>query len=88
LYHIAQEALNNVLKHARAWHVAIHLTFNPTTVQLRIRDDGCGFDPRAAAQGGGLGLRGITERVAQLAGTVQIESAPGAGTCITIEVPL
>jgi signal transduction histidine kinase len=88
LYHIAQEALNNVLKHARARRVAIHLTFSPTTVQLRIRDDGCGFDPHATAQGGGLGLRGIAERVAQLAGNVRIESTPGAGTCITVEVPL
>jgi signal transduction histidine kinase len=86
LYHIAQEALNNVLKHARAQHVVVQLTFGDTTTHLEIADDGRGFDVAAAVGGGGLGLRGMEERVQQLGGQLTIRSAPGAGTCITVEV--
>jgi signal transduction histidine kinase len=86
IYHIAQEALNNTLKHAQARRVAVHLSFSDTATRLRIADDGCGFDPDAAARAGGLGLRGIRERVQQLGGQLAIRSAPGAGTCITVEV--
>jgi signal transduction histidine kinase len=86
LYHIAQEALNNVLKHAQAQHVTVRLTFGETTTHLEICDDGRGFDVNAAAHTGGLGLCGMHERVQQLGGQLTIRSAPGAGTCITVEV--
>ncbi|KAB8143516.1 GAF domain-containing sensor histidine kinase [Chloroflexia bacterium SDU3-3] len=84
LYSIVQEALNNILKHARASHVAVRLRFGPTT-RLEISDDGAGFSPVEKANSG-LGLRGMRERAARLGGSIDIESAPGQGTCIRVEV--
>ncbi len=87
LYRIAQEALNNVLKHAQAAHVAVRLVERPDMVVLEITDDGVGFDPKSAAHQGGLGLRNMTERVARLDGKLAIVSALAKGTRITAEVP-
>jgi signal transduction histidine kinase len=88
LYRIAQEALNNTLKHARARRVSVTLRHMGARVVLELSDDGAGFDPAAASQAGRLGLRGIAERVAQLDGRVQIDSAPGKGTRLRVELPL
>lgn len=88
LYRIAQEALNNVLKHAHAQHVTVRLQRAEAAVQLEINDDGVGFDPSSAETTGGMGLRGIAERAAQLAGTFTLRSAAGAGTYMCVEVPL
>lgn len=86
LYWIAQEALNNVLKHAQAARIAIYLSVESGVVQLRIVDDGVGMDAAAEARGK-LGLPGMRERAAVLGGTLQIRSAPGEGTIIMVEVP-
>ncbi|MDQ5852803.1 MAG: GAF domain-containing sensor histidine kinase [Chloroflexota bacterium] len=86
LYRIAQEALNNALKHARARNLTMSLRQEPHTVILEITDDGLGFDPASAREQGGLGLRGIEERVAQLGGRVTLQSAPGAGTQVCVEL--
>jgi len=86
LYRIVQEALNNVLKHAHAQHITVQLRQVHTRVVLEISDDGVGFD--LAHANGGLGLRGIAERVAQLAGTFTLQSVPGAGTQLCVEVRL
>jgi signal transduction histidine kinase len=88
LYRIALEALNNALKHAQAQHIIVHIRRKGNSVQLEITDDGVGFDPALASAQGGLGLRGIAERVAQLAGTIHVHSAPGAGTKLGVEVTL
>jgi signal transduction histidine kinase len=88
LYRITQEALNNALKHARAQHIDVNLRQTPTTVILTVADDGVGFDPAAPGQTGGLGLRGITERVAQLGGQLTLHSAPGSGTQLQVEVTI
>lgn len=88
LYRIAQETLNNALKHAHAQHVTVHLQQSPTSASLEITDDGVGFDPASAPETGGLGLRGIGERVAQLGGHVSIRSAAGAGTQLRVEITL
>jgi PAS domain S-box-containing protein len=87
LYQIAQEALNNTLKHARAQSVRILLDFRGTEIRLEIADDGCGFDPQAADRSGGLGLRGMRERAAQIAGSLSVESSPGKGTTLRVAVP-
>ncbi len=90
LYWIAQEALNNVRKHAEARHVTVHLNFTPTTVRLDVVDDGVGFDlptVRAESRGSG-GLRSIAERTARLGGKQTYKSRPGEGTRLTIEVTL
>jgi signal transduction histidine kinase len=91
LYRIAQEALANVVRHAGARLVRVSVRSAPEALTLRIRDDGGGFDVRAAlARTGrrGLGLVGIKERVEALGGTLHIDSAPGRGTEMVVEVPL
>jgi signal transduction histidine kinase len=87
LYRIVQEALTNIVKHARASHVSIVLTRKPSSVAAVVEDDGVGFDP-AAPRADGLGLVGMRERVALLGGRVAIESTPGRGTTAIVEVPL
>jgi signal transduction histidine kinase len=87
LYHIAQEALNNSLKHAKARHMQVYIQLKDAVVRLEISDDGVGFDLTTAADGGGLGLRGMQERVQRIGAQVQIESAPGQGTKVAVEVP-
>lgn len=87
LYHLAQEALNNVLKHANAKHVQVHLRFLQDGTWLEVMDDGVGFEPAAARAGGGLGLSGMEERAQRLGGQLQIESAPGKGTRVVVQVP-
>jgi signal transduction histidine kinase len=88
LYRIALEALNNVLKHARARHVTVSIMQEQQIVLLEINDDGVGFDPSAVGEQGGLGLRGIAERVAQLHGSFKLHSAPGGGTRLGVEIAL
>jgi two-component system sensor histidine kinase UhpB len=87
LYQIAQEALNNALKHAHAQSVRILLDFRSGETRLEIGDDGCGFSPEAADRGGGRGLRGMRERIEVMGGTLRIESAPDSGTAIRVTVP-
>lgn len=86
LYRIAQEALNNVIKHAQANRVAIHLIGEAGYVRMTIKDDGVGFDPLTAEHGGGQGFRNMRERAANIDACCTIESVPGQGTTITIEV--
>lgn len=88
LYRIAQEALNNALKHAHARRISVLLEQAHDRATLEIVDDGVGFDPSSARETGGLGLRGIAERVAQLAGRVSIQSEAGAGTRLRVEITL
>jgi len=89
LYRIAQEALNNILKHANANEVSV--TFNQTGTEavLVIEDNGHGFDPdrTAATAQGGLGLVGMRERATLLGGRLEIESAPGTGTAVYARIP-
>lgn len=88
LYRIAQEALNNALKHAHAQHIVVQLRRTERGVMLEISDDGDGFDPVTAGDNGGLGLRGIAERVAQCGGQLTLRSAAGAGTRLRVEIGL
>jgi signal transduction histidine kinase len=84
LYRVAQEALNNVAKHAAAGKVTITVDQRPGRVDLSIQDDGKGFDAqRVTADHLGLGI--MRERVAAIGGTLSVESAPGAGTCIRVQ---
>ena len=86
LYRIVQEALTNIVKHARARSVSVVLTRGGEAVTALVEDDGRGFalDPN----GDGLGLAGMQERLALLGGRLKIESAPDRGTTIVAEVPL
>jgi signal transduction histidine kinase len=87
LYRIAQEALTNVVKHARASRARVRMTRGDRSLTLTIEDDGRGFSVESVPEGR-FGLLGIRERVALLAGNVSLRSAPGNGTCVTVELPL
>ncbi len=86
LYRVAQEALNNALKHAQARQIVVRLNQSQGAITLEIVDDGVGFDQNSAWEQGGFGLRGMRERVARLGGVFTIQSAPGQGTSIKVEV--
>lgn len=86
LYRIAQEALNNALRHAHASSVSVLLHHNSQVVILEIVDDGIGFDPTTAREQGGFGLRGMEERAAKLGGTLLVQSKPEQGARIRAEV--
>jgi two-component system NarL family sensor kinase len=86
LFRIAQQAVANAIKHARAAHVVIRLTRSAADVGLRVEDDGDGFDPPTVA-GDRFGLVGMRERARLLGGALVVESAPGAGTALDVRVP-
>ena len=93
LFRAAQEALTNVARHARASRVGLTMSYMEDVVLLDVRDDGVGFDP-ASVNGGGrssgrhhFGLRAMGQRLRQVGGGLEIESAPGAGTAINARVP-
>ena len=86
LYRLGQEALANVVKHARASSAMVHIAANDDTVTVEVHDDGRGFDP-AAVGPEHFGLRSMQGRVADLGGQLEITSAPGQGTVLRVEVP-
>ena len=91
IYRIGQEALTNALKHAEGCEVEMLLSFEPGRVELRVRDNGRGFDPVALARdhaGEGFGLISMRERAEQLGGRVSVNSRPGAGTEVVLEAPI
>jgi signal transduction histidine kinase len=90
LLRVTQEALANVTRHANAGRVAVTLSYMDGEAALDVRDDGTGFAPTADGHGpnGGLGLRGMRERVEALGGRLAVESAPGRGTTIAVTVPV
>lgn len=88
LLRVIQEALSNVRKHARAQCAHVSLTMQGPQVRIVIADDGRGFDPAAvAAQSEGYGLNAMRERAQGLGGRVEIDSKPGSGTRVLVEVP-
>jgi signal transduction histidine kinase len=87
LFRIAQEALSNIARHARASTIHLQLTAGPDgPLELRVQDDGQGFDPNSPAVG--MGLANIHSRSAAIGAAVHIDSAPGHGTTLTVRVPL
>ena len=91
LYRIAQEALTNVLRHAEAKHVDLALTKSNGGVSLSIKDDGCGFllRPKISQKDKRhLGLISMAERAEMVGGTLHVDSTPGSGTTIRIDVPI
>ena len=91
LYRIIQEALTNVIRHAKTERVKVEITFNQANVGIRIDDNGCGFDVDAVLNKPGYpcwGLLGMIERAALVGGTCQITSEYGAGTLVDVVIPL
>jgi signal transduction histidine kinase len=87
LLRAAQEALANVARHAHATRVGLTVSYMENEVALDVRDDGVGFDPATLTEGGGFGLIAMRQRIADLSGTVEVESEPGGGTAISTCVP-
>jgi len=92
LYRVVQEALTNVARHAGARTASVVLTSLPDQVRVVVEDNGCGFetgpDLNASQAGGSLGVPGMRERLAMAGGTLEIESAPGAGTTLVACIPV
>jgi signal transduction histidine kinase len=91
LFRVTQEALTNVQRHSEATLATIRLWQDDGRVRLRVEDNGVGFDPKQPPRhepGSGLGLPGMRERVGLVDGRLEIDSAPGEGTCITVELPI
>jgi signal transduction histidine kinase len=87
LANIAREALSNSLRHAKPQRVEIGLRLDGESVLLEVSDDGTGFDPLAPG-GSGVGLASMTTRTREMAGTLDIQSAPARGTRLTVRVPV
>ena len=91
-FRTVQEALTNVMRHAKAERVVVALSRRGDQLVLRIEDDGVGFDPSARAArswaGGGLGLLGMRERLHSVGGALVVEAAVGRGTVIEARIPL
>ncbi len=88
VYRIAQEALANLVRHARAATARVRVRADNGTLELRVEDQGCGFDVEAGRRAGGLGLTSMTERARAAGGTLTIESQAGAGTSVYLRLPL
>lgn len=85
-FRIYQELVTNILRHARAEHVSIELYERDRRLVLAVEDDGIGFDPNDKS--GGVGITGMRERVALVNGSLRIDSEPGMGTHVVVEIPL
>ena len=88
LYRVAQEALHNVSKHARASQVRLMIRGSPEGVSLCIHDDGAGFDLKTGSWQHGIGIVSMKERVRLVQGEFSIHSEPGRGTTVSVFVPL
>ena len=92
LFRVVQEALNNIVKHARAHKIKIVLNFGSESLKITIEDDGIGFNVQDVVISGtkprGLGLLGMKERMGLISGALNIKSTPGSGTEITVEAPV
>jgi signal transduction histidine kinase len=81
---VAQEAIHNVKKHARAKHLIVQLEYGPEEIALEVRDDGSGFAAERESQPGHYGLTGMRERAAAIGGTLEVTSDVGTGTTVRL----
>ena len=91
MYRVLQEALTNVVKHARASTVTVEILQEPDVLVCKVQDDGIGFNPspvQKTGRRGGLGLTSMKERVNSIGGTLDFTSSSGRGTTIVLRVPI
>jgi len=88
IFRIVQESLTNITKYADATEVFVTMGLDGNELGLEVRDNGMGFDPKAAASGKSYGLLGMSERAIALGGHIDIVSAPGKGTVIGVSIPI
>ena len=91
LFRLFQECMNNIIKHARAYHVEISLTYSHPSVIFMVKDDGVGFNSNVSTKhldkrSSGIGLLGMRERVESVGGEIKIKSSPGKGTVVWVEI--
>jgi PAS domain S-box-containing protein len=86
LYRIAEQALNNALQHAAATAVTVRIHSRGKQIAVEVVDNGCGFDPKAVEDKGGQGLVSMRERAKRIAGNLTVDSSPGQGTTVKVEV--
>jgi signal transduction histidine kinase len=88
LYRIVQESLRNVARHSGAKSAKVRLIGRDESIELVVADEGVGFDLQQARARGGLGLASMEERIRLLSGSLEIESRPGQGTELKVQIPL
>ncbi|MFY0592558.1 sensor histidine kinase [Roseivirga sp.] len=88
LYRIVQELISNILKHSQATETNIQLNENEGSVNLIVEDDGVGFETKQLENANGIGLSNLKARVAKLEGTFHVDSGKGAGTTVSIDIPI
>ena len=85
IYRVIQEALANISRHSKAKRADVSLVYNTDSLQVTIADDGCGFDMNQKAKG--MGFRSMRDRISNIRGTIQSQSAPGQGTRVIVQIP-
>jgi signal transduction histidine kinase len=88
VFRVVQESLTNVARHAHATRVHVSVMRSGAGFELHVSDNGCGFDTAAAGKRDSYGLLGMSERARLIGASLQIDSAPGSGTVVSISVPL
>lgn len=88
VFRIAQEGLNNIIKHAKASHATVYVVEDEGQIYLMIKDNGAGFDPVKVRDKGGFGLTGMKERARLINGDLEIHSQPGSGTILEVHIPV
>lgn len=88
VFRIAQESLTNVARHAHASVVSITLNYSDYKLSLQVRDNGKGFDPSVVSNKNVFGLLGMRERIRALGGELRVDTEPGIGTTIFIEITI
>jgi signal transduction histidine kinase len=88
LLRIGQEALSNAVTHGHAQKIALEVTFEADSVKLTVSDDGEGFSPEDGVSSGHFGLLDMRERASSMGSELQIQSTPGRGTAVSVQVPL
>lgn len=88
LYRVAQEAINNVVRHSQATRTKIEIRVLPSSVAVTVQDNGIGFDSTEMSSREGVGLQGMAERASLVGGRLLVDSGHGRGTTVRLEVPL
>ena len=88
LFRMMQEILNNMVKHSEAQNIHINITSNQNTISIVLKDDGVGFDMQEKMQGDGSGLHNLQKRAAMIGATLDMQSSPGNGSRVIIELPV
>ena len=87
IFRIVQELITNVIKHAEASEIIVHLTSFEDHINIMVEDNGKGFDPSIIKDNDGMGLASIIKRVEHLGGNVDIDSHSGSGTTVILNIP-